>query len=430
MSTATWIMVVCAMLAACAADDANGSNPSGGSAAIGAGAGGAGALGGMGAGAVGGMSAGGAGVQAGAGDIGGNAGTAGADAGAGAGGSGGEPPIMDGSIPDATAPDVTSERGTIIPTAEWTCGLPMGIPAPADGTLVLDVELTLEPALKLGATQYGDRTILVTTSGTVTGDAQGEVLVGGLDWEAQLPSGARELETRHVLRTSSGTLIYMRGCGVGIGSATRVMMELEVSGGSAQADLQSGTYVATREVGEGTARYAIYRFDDGFAIDATAPVITIERSAEDRALRAPTWDCAGPPAGSSEGAQILEATVRIGGSLAIGTTQVGSRNIIPITGGTFTGMGASSSLEGEVIPGGADFQVTPAGGTFQIEARYVLRTADGDLIAVRNCGGFGGTVPLFEVALDSPYAYLNDGDYFGRIGISIGAVIISVFERL
>jgi hypothetical protein len=114
----------------------------------------------------------------------------------------------------------------------------------------------------------------------------------------------------------------------------------------------------------------------------------------------------------------------------VGQTQNGSRNIIPITGGTFEGLGASADLEGEVIPGGADFQLTPPGGSFQLEARYTLRAQDGTLIAVRNCGGIGGTAPYFEAPLASPYAYLNDGDYFGRIGISIGAVIISIFERV
>jgi hypothetical protein len=122
--------------------------------------------------------------------------------------------------------------------------------------------------------------------------------------------------------------------------------------------------------------------------------------------------------------------VSIGGSLSVGQTQNGSRNIIPITGGSFMGLGSSSGLDGAVLPGGADFQLTPPGGSFQLEARYTLRAEDGTLIAVRNCGGASGTAPYFETSIASPYAYLNDGDYFGRIGISIGAVIISVFERM
>jgi len=81
----------------------------------------------------------------------------------------------------------------------------------------------------------------------------------------------------------------------------------------------------------------------------------------------------------------------------------------------------------QVIAGGADFQLSAAGG-LEIEARYTLRTGDGALIAVRNCGGVGGTVPLFEAASSGPHAFLNDGDYFGRIGLALGGVVISVYE--
>ena len=120
------------------------------------------------------------------------------------------------------------------------------------------------------------------------------------------------------------------------------------AGGSLSA-FQSGVYVATREVSEGHARYAIYRFAEDFALDAAAATFAIERTAADRALKPQPWECAPPPAGSSEGAQIIEATVGIGGSLAVGSAQNGSRNIIPITGGTFTGLGTSSALEGDVV---------------------------------------------------------------------------------
>jgi hypothetical protein len=91
-------------------------------------------------------------------------------------------------------------------------------------------------------------------------------------------------------------------------------------------------------------------------------------------------------------------------------------------------MASAASVSGDVIPGGADFQLTPTSGSFQIEARYTLRAEDGSLIAVRNCGGFGGTQLIFETATSSPHAFLNEVSYFGRITVSIGAVIISVFE--
>jgi hypothetical protein len=387
--------------------------------------------GGLGGGGTGGLSgaAGAAGTIAGMG-AGGSAGMAtGGNAGVAAGGMSAD---VDAEVPEGgdggTLPSgVTSMSGVIVPTAEWDCGLPGGIPAPETGALVLDVMLELEPVLELGHTPYGSRQIRSASGGSASGDFSATAIEGGLDWELTLPSGARELETRHVLRTSAGALIYMRGCGVGLGDATRLIMTLEVAG-STHADLREGLFVATREVTGGGARFAIYRVPE--TPDASAPKLTLERSAADRALRPQLWSCTGPAAGASAGPQAMEATVRIGGSLAIGSTQNGSRNIIPITGGTFTGMGSASAASGEVIPGGADFQVTPTGGSFELEARYTLRTDDGTLIAVRNCGRVGGTEPQFETALDSPYAFLNDNEYFGRIGIAIGAVIISVFDSV
>ena len=43
-------------------------------------------------------------------------------------------------------------------------------------------------------------------------------------------------------------------------------------------------------------------------------------------------------------------------------------------------------MRGEIIPGGADWQIIAADGTAILEARYTLRTDDGALIYVRNTG--------------------------------------------
>jgi hypothetical protein len=58
------------------------------------------------------------------------------------------------------------------------------------------------------------------------------------------------------------------------------------------------------------------------------------------------------------------------------------RRIIPILGGSVRG----PRLEGEILGGGADFQVFRSDGVTMLEARYVLRTSDGDMIAVNNAG--------------------------------------------
>lgn len=102
----------------------------------------------------------------------------------------------------------------------------------------------------------------------------------------------------------------------------------------------------------------------------------------------------------------------------------GERRIINITGGEFSG----ARLNGEVLAGGADWQVIRGDGVAQLEARFTMRTGDGALLYVRNFGFrhgapaviarlFSGKVvdpstyyfrmtPLIETG-DARYAWLN-----------------------
>ena len=43
-------------------------------------------------------------------------------------------------------------------------------------------------------------------------------------------------------------------------------------------------------------------------------------------------------------------------------------------------------MRGEIVPGGADWQIVTPDGTALLEARYTLKTDDGALIYVRNTG--------------------------------------------
>ena len=123
--------------------------------------------------------------------------------------------------------------------------------------------------------------------------------------------------------------------------------------------------------------------------------------------------------------RLFRATVEIGPPLSVGMTPRGERRIIPITGGRFEG----DRLAGEVLPGGADWQVVQPDGTARLEARYTLRTRDGALVYVRNRGVRSGpaevlariargeavdptsyyfrTVPEFETGAPQ-HAWLND----------------------
>ena len=108
----------------------------------------------------------------------------------------------------------------------------------------------------------------------------------------------------------------------------------------------------------------------------------------------------------------------------LGDTPLGRRRIIGISGGRFSG----PRLQGQVLPGGADWQLIRADGVAYLDARYTLETADGALIYVNNKGYRHGpkeamarlsrgeevdpaliytrTTPWFETS-DARYAWLN-----------------------
>lgn len=79
---------------------------------------------------------------------------------------------------------------------------------------------------------------------------------------------------------------------------------------------------------------------------------------------------------------LAHLTVTVAPILTVGKVLTGERRIIPITGGRVEGQ----RLRGEIIPGGADWQIVAADGTASLEARYTIRTEDGALIYVRNIG--------------------------------------------
>jgi len=77
---------------------------------------------------------------------------------------------------------------------------------------------------------------------------------------------------------------------------------------------------------------------------------------------------------------VFSAHVTVGKPLDLGDVGKGGRRVVPITGGTFSG----PRLRGEVLPGGADWQVLRGASAAELDAHYTLRTDDGTLIEVRN----------------------------------------------
>jgi len=90
---------------------------------------------------------------------------------------------------------------------------------------------------------------------------------------------------------------------------------------------------------------------------------------------------------------VFEARVEVGPALELGRAAVaGLRRVIPILGGVVSG----PALSGEVLPGGADWQVTRDDGVAEVEARYTLRLTDGTLVAVTNRGYRHGPAAVIE----------------------------------
>jgi hypothetical protein len=117
------------------------------------------------------------------------------------------------------------------------------------------------------------------------------------------------------------------------------------------------------------------------------------------------------------------ATVQVAAPQLFGKTPLGERRVVQILGGRLDG-----KLSGEVLPGGADWQIITASGVAQLEARYTIRTPEGALILVQNRGirhalpeildqlyagepvdpsrYYFRSTPLFETGENS-YAWLN-----------------------
>lgn len=77
-----------------------------------------------------------------------------------------------------------------------------------------------------------------------------------------------------------------------------------------------------------------------------------------------------------------ELNVKLDPALVVGETPHGTRRIIPIIGGTVSG----PKIKGEIIRGGADWQVVRKDGVTELEAHYQFKTDDGVLIYVKNIG--------------------------------------------
>ena len=131
---------------------------------------------------------------------------------------------------------------------------------------------------------------------------------------------------------------------------------------------------------------------------------------------------------------VMTLRVEIAPAREVGELDGGFRRVIPITGGSFTG----PAIQGEVLPGGADWNLTRPDGVAEVWARYTLRADDGVLVGVTNAGLivplpdgslYARTSPQFEVAGER-YAWLRRSIFIGTLvpGASGGVVQLEFFR--
>ena len=131
---------------------------------------------------------------------------------------------------------------------------------------------------------------------------------------------------------------------------------------------------------------------------------------------------------------IMTLHVQLDPPRAVGGVR-GNLNIIPIIGGRFEG----PQVKGVVCGGGADWNTGLTPTISHVSAQYWLETDDGYAIAVYNEGVLDAartdarikTVPRFQVAADSPYAFLLSGVFVGELEVARpDEVVITVYQML
>lgn len=78
----------------------------------------------------------------------------------------------------------------------------------------------------------------------------------------------------------------------------------------------------------------------------------------------------------------FEIIAEVGQTLDGGPGRLGTRRIVPITGGTVRG----PKLNGRIVPGGADYAIGRPDGAAVVTAHYALEAEDGTPIYIMNEG--------------------------------------------
>jgi hypothetical protein len=82
-------------------------------------------------------------------------------------------------------------------------------------SLAMTLTVQVGPPTELGSVPRGRRRIIPILGGTFEGpDVRGKVLAGGADWQIVRADGLAELDTRYMLQTEAGSLVYIQNAGI------------------------------------------------------------------------------------------------------------------------------------------------------------------------------------------------------------------------
>jgi len=308
----------------------------------------------------------------------------------------------------------TGSEASFIPDPGWACGMADGIVPPTQGQLAFSISYQISATHDVGNTQYGKRKLLDVKGGTITGDKlKGTVNTGGLEYELVLSNGVVEYQSINILKTSDNVQIFVRSCGVSPDGTTvpRVIPDFEAPTTGSYTWLNTGKFVATRTLEGTTLKLDFY---DVSKVTVAEPKVQITKPA---GVPKQPWDC--NTTTGTKGTSVFTENVSLGSSFSINGKK-GSRNVIPITGGTTTG-----KVAGAILNGGADYQLSGS-----LDAWYTLAPSNGEFIIVRNCGPMGKLIPWFEAKTDGDYNFLNTSAYLSSDpGSGSGGVSITFYDR-
>jgi hypothetical protein len=82
-------------------------------------------------------------------------------------------------------------------------------------SLAMTLHVQVGPPTELGEVPRGRRRIIPILGGTFEGpNVRGKVLQGGADWQIVRGDGLAELDTRYMLQTDKGSLVYIQNAGI------------------------------------------------------------------------------------------------------------------------------------------------------------------------------------------------------------------------